>query len=568
MLFQRLVEVFEQLGQTSSGNRLRELLSAFFRRVPPREIEQVGYLTLGSIASAYEGVVFGMAEKMVLRSIAAASSLSGEAVQEAFKKLGDAGMVAAAHLRGRGGKLTIQEVFQRLHAIAAAHGQQSQERKISELAALMRRASPLEAKYLARIVLGTLRLGVADMTVLDSLAIAFTGDKKSKVQLEHAYNICPDVGIIAKALATKGLRSIGSIGVSVGRPVKMMLAQRAASIGEIMERMPEGIAAEEKYDGERVQIHRKGSRVTLFSRRMDTITGQFPELAAAAGQLKGEFIIEGEIVPLGAKGGLLPFQTLMQRRRKHDIAAYQKKIPVAVFLFDVLYVNGRSLLRTPYHERQEALRRLVGKETRVLRFARKTLSDEGDAIESFFNECVKRGTEGIIAKDPHGVYQAGRRGYLWIKWKREYAKELRDTFDLAVVGAFAGKGKRSGTYGALLCAAYNDKDDRFETVCKLGSGLTDEQLAGLPKRFKPYVIPHHAARLRVHKAMDADAWFEPALVVEVLGAELTRSPLHTCAEKDGTGLALRFPRLLRFRDDKKPEQATTTREIRGVYEKR
>ncbi len=561
MLFKEAVNVFEELEATSSGNEMRVILSSFFKKVGKDEIDKVCYLTLGTIASSYDDVVIGIADKTVIKAVADAVSVSNEKVMKDFKKLGDLGKVVENEVGGKGGKLTVREVFSGLHKIAAAGGTGSQGVKVKTLANLLKKSSAKEAKYIVRIALGNLRMGVGDMTVLDSLAIAFTGDKKNKKILEHAYNVCPDVGLISHTLASRGLKGISSIEVVVGRPVQMMLAQRAKTIEEIKERMAAGVAAEEKYDGERVQIHKRKDKVVFYSRRLDDITAQFPEILDAVKRLRGDFIIEGEIVPFDRKtGAILPFQTLMQRKRKYEIEKYVKEVPVAVFLFDCLYLNGRSLIKEPYIRRTEILKKLLNK-TNVLKFVRRVTSVNIDDIEEFFNECVERGTEGIVAKNVSGEYQAGKRGYLWIKWKREYSRELRDTFDLAVVGAFYGKGRRSGGYGALLCAAYDDKTDNFETFCKLGSGFTDKRLSEMPKMLNKYRIAHKPARLKVHSQMKPDVWFNPAVVVEVVGAEITRSPIHSCAEREGVGLALRFPRFVRYREDKKPEQATASGEI-------
>ncbi|RLE40445.1 hypothetical protein DRZ77_02245 [Candidatus Woesearchaeota archaeon] len=568
--FIKLANVFEQLERTTSGNKMREILARFFKTVPKKEIDIIAYLLLGQIASKYEDINIGMAEKMVLRSIAIDSGRAEKEVSSTFKKLGDVGLTAEKLTTKSKPTLTVAQVFNTLHKIAAASGPGSQEFKIKTLAALLKKASPKEARYIARIILGTLRLGAGDMTLLDALAIAFTGTKANKPKLEHAYNICPDIGIIAKTIAIKGLKGIEKIGVTVGRPIQMMLAQRAKSVQMIKEKIPGVIACEEKYDGERVQAHFDGKRIILFSRRLENTTNQFPDVVEGLKKsIKAKsYVIEGEVVPIDEKGNLLPFQILMQRRRKYDVELYVKKIPVCLFLFDLLFLNGKSYIHKPYPERHKALQKII-KPTKRIKLANRKLCKEIDCIEDFFNWCISHGAEGIIAKScaPDSTYKAGVRGWLWIKWKQEYQK-LADTFDLVVVGAFYGKGKRAGTYGALLCAAYNHKLDRFETFCKLGSGFTDKQLAELPKKFAKYKIPHKPARLLVHKDMKPDVWFTPAVVVEVLGAEITRSPLHTCAVEKGQGLALRFPRFVRYRADKSPEQATTVKEILDMYKER
>ena len=566
MDFQKLVDVYEELEQTSSGNALREILSTFFKTVPKEDIAMISYLTLGQITSEYESVVLGMAEKMVLKAIASASGNDIAKVQKIMQETGDVGLTAEKVLQKKPrtlvpvGKLTVQELFDTLQKIADASGTGSQDRKTNLLVSLLQKASPQGAKYISRIVLGTLRMGVGDMTVLDALAIAFTGEKKNKEYLEKAYNICPDVGVVAETIAHKGLKGLEKIDMHVGRPIKMMLAQRVKSWEEIQKKMPGKVAAEGKYDGERVQAHQdKKGRISLFSRRLENITDQFPDLAEYLQKqiTAKEYVIEGEVIAVDEKGKLLPFQTLMQRRRKYDVEEYVQKIPVQIKLFDLLFVNGESYIHEPYEKRIAQLATIVKKSKHVV-LADQLISDDHTEINRFFQNMVKEGDEGIMIKNLEGEYQAGTRGWNWIKWKKEYVKEMVDTFDLVVVGAFHGRGRRSGTYGALLCAAYNKKKDQFETVCKLGTGLTDEMLTELPKMLAKYKVNTKPARVMVKKEMEPDVWFDPKVVVEVLAAEITKSPYHAL------GLALRFPRFIRYREDKNAEQATTTKEIQEM----
>ena len=358
------------------------------------------------------------------------------------------------------------------------------------------------------------------------------------------------------------------IDIHVGRPIKMMLAQRVSALDEVPEKIPGEWTIEAKYDGERVQAHKnKKGKIILFSRRLDNITEQFPDLVEYLEKSipEKEFVIEGEVIAVDEKGHPLPFQTLMQRRRKYDVEEYAQKIPVQLKTFDLLYLNGESYLHRSYVERTEKLAKILHKNKEIV-LTERTITDDVEEINSFFREMLKAGYEGVIIKSraADSVYQAGTRGWNWIKWKKEYAQEMIDTLDLVIVGAFHGKGKRAGTYGALLCATYNSKEDVFETVCKLGTGLTDEVLAEIPKKLKKYELKNKPARLNVRKEMEPDVWFEPAIVVEVLSAEITKSPYHTCA----SGLALRFPRFLQFRENKKAEQATTSKEVAQMYEKK
>ena len=569
MDFQKLADLYEELEQTSSGNKMREILAEFFKKVPDDDIAVISYLTLGQIGSAYEGLVLGMAEKSALKAVAKASGVDESKVKKTMQELGDAGLTAEKLLQKKPqtlvpmGKLTVKELFEKLHKITTATGTGSLEEKVNILVNLLQKSAPQGAKYIIRIALGTLRIGAADMTVLDALAIAYTGDKKNKELLEKAYNICPDVGIIAETLAKKGLKGIEKIDVHVSRPIKMMLAQRVDSLAEVHEKIPGKLGIEAKYDGERIQAHKtRDGRITLFSRRMDTITEQFPDLVQHLQEhiAAKEFVVEGEVIAIDKESKPLPFQVLMQRKRKTDIEEYIKKVPVQLKVFDLLYCNGKSFLHETYEKRFGQLEKILSKNKHIM-FADRIVTDDLKKVNEFFQKMLKEKQEGIMIKGLDSEYQAGVRGWNWIKWKKEYAAEMTDTFDLVVVGAFHGKGKRSGTYGALLCACYNEKDDTFETVTKLGTGLTDEMLEELPKKLKKCQVDHKPARVVVSD-IKPEVWFEPAVVVEVLAAEITKSPSHAL------GLALRFPRFVKLRDDKKAEQATTSKEIKQMYKEK
>jgi len=566
MLFSNLADIFAQIEKISSGNKMRAVLANFFKKVPKSEICIVAYLTTGRIASEYEDVILGMADKMVLKAIALASNKENAEVKSVFKQKGDVGL-AAAELCGKKRKsLSVKEVYDKLHKIAESSGAGSQGKKIRILAELFKSASAKEAKYIARLVLGTLRLGASDQTLLDSLSLAFTGTKENKPKLEHAYHICPDVCLIAETIAKKGLKGLDKINVKVGIPIQMMLAQRVKSIQEILDKIKGNMAVEEKYDGERMQAHIKGKNIKIYSRRLDDITAQFPDVVAAIKkQIKCKScVIEGECCAVDKDGKLRPFQTLMKRKRKYDIEKYIKKIPVCLFLFDLLYLDGKSYILKDYPERYKALKKVVKKQTNNLQLANRIVTSNLKDITKFFNKMIKHGAEGIMVKScgKNSVYKAGTRGWLWIKWKKEYMKGMVDTFDLVVVGAFKGRGRRAGSYGSLLCAVYNKKKNRYDTFTKLGSGFTDEQLKNLPKKLKRYELKKKHPLVNAKKELKPDIWLTPAIVIEVLGAEITKSPIHTAE-----GLALRFPRFLRYRPEKSPEQATTVKEIKQMYKK-
>ncbi len=565
MDFAKLVVVYEKLEGISSGNEMREVLSDFFKTVPKEDIAVVSYLTLGKMGAEYESIVLGLAEKSVLKAVAACGGVSVARVKDVMKKKGDVGLTAQEVLKKKPqtlvpvGKLTIHEFYDTLLKIASVSGTGAQERKEKLLVGMLQKVSALGARYVTRVVLGVLRMGAGEMTVLDALAIAFTGEKKNKEFLERAFNICPDVGKIASVLAEKGLKGLEEISIEVGRPIKMMLAQRVGSLDDVAKKMPGEVAVEGKYDGERVQIHLKNGEVSLFSRRLDSVTSQFPDLVSYVKRYvkADECVVEGEILAIDSEGNPRPFQTLMQRRRKYDVAEFVKKVPIQLKLFDLLFCNGKSYLGAAYEERVAQLEKITQKSAYVM-VADHIRTDDVEEINAFFQKMLDAGYEGIMIKSLSGEYQAGTRGWNWIKWKKEYVHEMSDTFDLVIVGAFHGKGKRSGVYGALLCAVYDASEDRFLTLCKVGTGLTDEVLELLPTKLKKYVVSEKPVRVQVKKEMIPDLWFEPAVVIEVLAAELTKSPFHTA------GVALRFPRFVHFRDDKKASQATTLTEVTEI----
>ncbi len=576
MQYTRLAQAYQRLEETSARLKLIEVLAELFGETPKPLLRKVVYLCQGKIAPDFAGVEIGLAEKLAARSVAEAAGAAEDRVQSLLRRRGDLGTVAEELLAERGTRrshLTVQEVFDHLEAIAQASGKGAQTQKISSLADLLRRATPLEARYLVRTVTGKLRLGVGDASILDALAEVYAGGRANRAPLERAYNICSDLGLVAETLVRGGVAAVEGMEVRPGHPVRPMLAQRLATSEEILAKLGGVCAAEYKYDGERVQAHRLDGKVVLFSRRLENITEQFPDAVELLqhGLRPKRAILEAEIVAVDPESGeLRPFQELMQRRRKYGIEEAARRIPVGLFCFDLLYGEGGDLTRRPYLDRRRALERAVRTGDR-LQLATWKLVRSVEELDAFFEQAVADGCEGVLCKSvaEDAVYQAGARGWLWIKHKREYRTELQDTLDLVVVGAFYGRGRRSGTYGALLVAAYDPSEDTFRTFCKVGSGFSDEDLAHLPHRLRPYQVDHRPPR--VDSKLEPDVWFHPAVVLEVVGAEITLSPTHTVAWgrlKEGAGLALRFPRFTgRYRDDKRPEDATTVEEIWELYQR-
>ena len=458
-----------------------------------------------------------------------------------------------------------------LHAIAQAEGTGSQGRKLDLLAGMLDQATPLEARYLLRQVTGNLRLGIGTPTVLDALAQVYAGGRKARPTLERAYSICCDLGLVAATLVNDGMDAVEQLQVRPGNPVRVMLAQRLSDAGEILAKLGGECSAEYKYDGMRVQAHRTADGIELFTRRLERVSTQFPDVVELleAGLGPSEAILEGEVVAYDAAAGeLRPFQEVMYRRRKHGIAEAARDVPVGLFCFELLYADGEDLTRLPYPQRRARLADALTLSDR-LRLTTAIDVDDPQALDATFEQAIADGCEGLISKSVGAAsgYQAGARGWQWIKLKRDYRTELADTVDLVVVGAFAGRGRRRGVYGAVLLAAYDAEADMFRTVGKCGAGFTDADLAAFPERLAPFAHPERPAR--VDARQPADFWFEPGVVLEVLSAELTLSPNHTAGWgqlKENTGLAMRFPRFTgRWRDDKSAEDATTTQELVDLF---
>ena len=579
MRYLTIADAYEKIEATTKRLEMTDLLVEVLKKTPKEIIDKVVYLTQGRIYPDFVDLEIGVAEKLAIKAIARASGRRESEIEEDLKITGDIGETAQKFMAKKRQvtffqqPLTVQKVYETLDKMAKTSGSGAVDLKMALLAGLLAAATPKEAKYIARAVTGNLRLGIADMTVLDALAIAYGGGKEARELVERAYNISSDLGRVAKTVAEKGLKGIKKFQVLVGEPIRPMLAERLSSPEEILEKLGGRCIAEYKYDGERIQIHKKSDEIVLFSRRLENISSQYPDaigLIQKHAKAKNA-ILEAECVAVDTDTGeMRPFQELMHRRRKYGIRKAMEEYPVSLFMFDALYVDGKDLTLEPYPIRRKALEEAI-KESERVNIAKYLITSSAKELEKFFLEAIENGCEGLVCKSiaEDSVYQAGARGWLWIKYKRDYKSEMTDTVDLVVIGAFHGRGKRAGTYGAVLLAAYNPNADTFETVTKCGTGFTDEDLAKLPKMMQKHVIPHRHPR--VNSMLKADVWFEPVVVLEILGAEITLSPIHTCAMdaiRKGSGLAIRFPRFTgNYRLDKAAEDATTVSEIVEMYQK-
>ncbi|MEM4662805.1 MAG: ATP-dependent DNA ligase [Candidatus Diapherotrites archaeon] len=600
MKFIDVAECMERIEKISSRIDITSELAKLFEKANADEIDKIVYLMQGRVAPAYAGLEVGLGENFVIDAIVNTTGYSEEEVKKAYKDLGDLGLVAQKliyHKKQRSlffEDLTLDKVFYNFFKISTLSGQGSQDLKIKLFAELLNSAKPVEAKFIVRIPLGTLRLGVGDPTILDALAEIKIEEFKHKnpsvekelstryegaelhrqirarlrEKIEAKYNVHSDLGHIAKKLKEKGLDALDEIDIMIGIPIRPTLAERLSTAKEIIEKLGT-CAVEGKLDGFRMQIHKDVDKVIIFSRRQENMTFMFPEIVdGVKKQIKtNKTIVEGEAIAFDENTGhFYPFQVTIQRKRKYGINQFAEKYPLKLFLFDVMCVNGKSIMEKPFIERRKILESLVEKGDVVELTEMKIVSKEKE-LEEFFSYCIERGLEGVIAKDLNEKYIAGARKFAWIKLKRSYKGELTDTIDVAIIGFYKGRGQRAEFgIGALLGAVYNKKNSVFESIAKIGSGLTEEQMRDFEKMLKSVVL--NKKPKNVVCDLEPDYWTEPKYVVEVVADEITRSPVHSCA-KDilGEGLALRFPRIVKHRVDKAPEDATTTEEIVEMFKK-
>jgi DNA ligase-1 len=574
--YSEVAERYSKLEGISGRNEMTGVLAELLERTPKAELKMLVYLTQGKLRPDYEGVELGLAEKLALRAISSAAGLGPESVYRVYMKTGDVG-TAAQEILGRRSqgtlyseKLTLRMVYEALLRIAGTSGSGSVEAKQKELVSLLNDATPMEAKFVMRTVTGELRLGVADYTMLDAAASAFLGSKSERLKLERAYNVHPDLGFVVETAAKEGASGLRRIRVVVGVPIRPMLAERLESAKAIVAKMGnKGVVAEYKLDGERLQIHKKGDTVTLFSRRLEVITSHYPDaIGLVRKNVAGrEAILEAEVVAIDEDTGeYLPFQELMHRRRKHGIEQAVLDYPISLNFFDLLLHGAKEFVREPYTERRKKLEDVV-KPTARTRLVPALHTADADRIESFMEEAIQSGCEGLVVKDPGSTYRAGAREFAWIKLKREYRSELTDTLDLPIIGGFHGRGRRAGTFGTYLLAALDDKRRVYASIAKVGTGFSDQDLVDLPRRLKSF--ESHVKPSDVESTMVPDVWFRPQVVLEIIASELTLSPIHTAAMdriRLGAGISLRFPKFTgKVRDDKTAEDATTVEEIVQMY---
>jgi len=574
MYFRELAEYFYKLEQTDSRNQMTEILADLFRNCKPDEIDKVCYLSLGKLVPQYESYEFNIAEKLIFEVLARAYATEKQDVQRQFGLRGDLGLVAETYAEAVGGSrlkenLSINDVFQKFWEIAGAGGEGSVEKKITLMADLLQSLDPRSAKYIVRIPLKKMRLGFSDMTILDALSYMTAGNKTLRSKIEPYYNISADIGKIARVFKESGIEGLEKIVVEPGIPILTAAAERLPNAQAIVDKIGGEFVVEPKFDGFRMQIHKRGDEIRIFSRNLENTTDMFPDICLAAQKIVADTIIfEGEAIGYNPDTQeFLPFQETVQRKRKYDIYEMAKKIPLKLFVFDLLYINGEIVMYRPQQERRKLLEEVFFHKGETFELAQEKIITEAKELERYFQETITQGLEGVMVKKPDAPYKAGARDFSWIKYKREEHGQLQDTIDCLIMGYYFGQGKRTGFgIGALLVGVYDKETDTFPTIAKIGTGLTDDQWREIKRQCDEITAKSKPARYTVCKELVPDSWVLPELVTVVRADEITRSPLHSAGRSDKEpGYALRFPRVMELlRTDKNPEEVTTVSEIKGM----
>ena len=575
MKFAEIAEFFERMEVTSKRLELTEILVELLKNTPINVISKVTYLIQGKLRPNFEGVELGIAERLAMKAISKSAGVSMKKIEDSYKVGGDLGVTAANILKQKtqttfsAESITLERVYDTLFKIAKLEGKGSQDMKIKYISSLLNDATTNESKFILKILLGTLRLGIAENTLMDALAIAFTDEKSNRVLIENAYNVSSDLGYVSEVVAKQGINGIKKFEITIFNPIRPMLADRVKSEEDAIKKFQDEFAAEYKLDGERAQIHKKGDEIIIFSRSLEKITQYYPDIVEKIPNLLicDECILEAEVVAINEDtGNFLPFQELMHRRRKYKLEKAVSDYPITVNFFDILFLNGKKIIDLPYIERRNSLLKIVKDDKFVKVIPMSIIKNEGDVLEILENS-INSGCEGLMLKMLQSPYRAGMRGSNWLKLKREYQNELGDSLDLIVIGAFFGKGRRTGRYGTLLLASYNSENDTFPSICKVGTGFTDESLDQLYQILSPNVTIKKNSK--IESDMNADVWFEPSLVIEIVASEITLSPIHKTGFnilRKESGLALRFPKFTgKIRSEKNVEDASTDEEVIALY---
>ncbi|HUS75927.1 MAG TPA: ATP-dependent DNA ligase [Methanothrix sp.] len=545
LAFARLCQKVEAL---SGSLEKIDLVAAFLTDLDEAELPVACSFVMGTLFSPSLNLVVGVGPSILYEALARACGCPAGQISDMLRATGDPGLVAAGIVEKRRPlgfaaflgveALSLTDVYERFVAIARASGKRSQDIKVKNLQFLFSQASSLEALYIARLAMEDMRIGIGEGGVRDAVARAFAGNGANVENVERAYNLTNDMGLVAVS-ARRG--TLSQLSVTINHPIKMMLAQLgesiAAALGEI------GTAAIEwKYDGARVQIHKEGDSVRVFSRRLENVTASLPEMVQAARQITAKSaILDGEAVAIGKDGRPMAFQEILKRfRRKYNIEKLAAQIPLRLFLFDLIYLDGQSLTDLPLRERRALLEKIANPTL----LADQVLSDSAEVAEEIYRQALDAGHEGLILKNPSSIYAPGKRGKNWLK-----IKPVMETLDLVVIGAKWGEGRRASFLGSYRLGCQDRATGKLLDVGWVATGLTDEALAELTGMFRELIL--------LEKGMEVE--IKPAVIFEVAYEEIQKSPNYS------SGYALRFPRMVAVRDDKSLEEADSLERVISLY---
>jgi len=592
-----LSDTFEKIEQTTKRLEIVRLLVECFRTIldtTPDDLLPAVYLCVNQVGPAHEGMELGIGDAILVKALANVSGSDVSKIKKQYDEDGDLGSVAVSrkggqHLLMAFASLSIHGVFKDFLRIAKDSGEKSQERKRMAIEKLLNASKGSEAKFITRSLQGKLRIGLAEMTVLQAIAQAFfmalddlsdqstlTKRMEGRVELvKQVYSTCPSYQKLIECLMIHGLEGLDKhVGFTPGIPIQPMLAKPTTGISEILQKF-DGIpfTCEFKYDGERSQIHvMDRNSVAVYTRNAENVTGKYPDIVKRVPKyLKPEvesIVLDCESVAFDVETNkILPFQRLSTRARK-DVTLSNIKVQVCIFCFDCLYLNGVSLLSKPLTERREALYSSIETEPGIIQFAEHQTSNNVEQLQEFLDLAVQSNTEGLIVKTLDCTYEPSKRSVNWLKLKKDYLEGVGDSFDLVVIGAWHGKGKRTGVFGSYLLAVYDPEPDEYQSICKIGTGFSEEDLENYTRDLKAIEIPKPLPNYEYGDTLNPDVWFDAKIVWEVKAADMSISPVHKAAVgiiDESKGVSIRFPRLVRVRDDKKATDATRSEQVAQMY---
>jgi DNA ligase-1 len=549
--FKALAELGEKLEATTKRLLMVDLAASFLINVESDETEPAVSMILGRPFPRWDQRTLEVSWATLSEIIKRITAVEWDVFTEVFSKTGDIGAATKTVFENSKVRkqtalfqtaLTITEVRRNLQTIAETSGSGSRERKERLIEAIVSQASPVEAKYLIKIFIGEMRTGFHEGLMEQAVSKAFQVPLRA---VQEASMITGDIGEVASIVKSEGKLGLSKIGFKVFRPVGPMLAQMADSVTQALKQHDDNTAFEYKYDGARVQIHKSGGDIKIFSRRLTDVTDSLPEIADLAREnLKAEeAIMEGEVVAVDGQGYPIPFQHLMRRfRRVHEITNAAERIPLRLYLFDVLYLNGQNLISASYVQRRQVLAANAGG---IPLTSQLVVANDVREAEQFLKQAMGAGHEGLMAKKLDSPYTPGIRGKRWLK-----IKPILETLDLVIVAAEYGYGRRHGWLSDYYLAARDAETGKFLMVGKTFKGLTDAEIIGMTKLLKGLTIKQSPRSVSVI----------PRIVVEVAYNEIQTSPKYECQ------MALRFARITRIREDKTPEEADTIQRVRQIYE--